>query len=806
MTTEDKLTRAAQWLANARKWKLVEHRQMAGSDGVTLLHIKLDDLQPDRSMLMAAVIKACFPVPEPEDETLAIEGGEYPGPWKLRRAWWEREETRNATDNAFRLHKLYAQAGEGDDDGFISENNCAYRVTLTFRWGVPEVEEAPQGTSGITYAIRNPNRDDETGLWDYILEKRERKTITTGVIEQECDAFREIHQQGWHGIREGMLNHNGGAVPLWPVHNQPQGTLVEDIFIQKNDDCTVDIIQRRTVAKAATGDVARERSAFSETETVTLRNQPQRVDAFAEVSGGRVTQRRSSQNPDGTFDNTQTVATAIPAASARVERHETAFVKGYTVTHRNQPQPVSASVSVRNGIITRRSAEMNADGTFDNTETTAAAIEVAGAAVEAYATMFTEGYTVTHRNQAQAVSTSVSASAGIITRRSARMNDDGTWDNTETVTAAKSGLNASIETWYTAFEHGVSVTDRHAAVAAPEAHTAHNGVTTRVGFRQNDDGTFDNTESFTQELGVKAARREVAVTPWSRRVTVTDRNQPSAAADPDKPGVTVASEVTPGNLYNVTRTEEAAGDAAEESHTLQAGATSTLVDVRTRNEESAPDGHDHDPGAQTPGELVTRRAALRENGLYDVETSTERAVKRCHATAFSDAEGVIIIVRYFNFTEAEEYTLLSTGSVQLPQDALVTVNGAPAEGGVMISGDIRLRRNQLSPGQVNRLGLFDGVLVSRPDVTAGNAGKHYNSFHKQGLKKKEASFIHKDGALYKREIEYTYDMRQDWGLDSGASGYNNALTGSEFMFLGREWYRYQKVTSISNPSDTKIGS
>ncbi len=360
-------------------------------------------------------------------------------------AWWETVTVRGA-ERVRLYHECVPADAAGSGTAYVTENGCTYTVTMTPYFRQAAVAAPTAGTSGVSYRIVGERADPRTGLWMFTLEKREQKTTTTGVVTVRDDAFATVTEQTFYGVRTGNTDHTGAAVSgLWTAGVSPAGTLVENVQVRKNENCTTDVTQRKTAAKAREATVERVQTKFEKGVTITLRNQSAAVNAFVAVAGGVITRQSSKDNGDGTFDNTQTVTTAVAVGNAVIERYQTKFEAGVTITNRNQAAAVNAFVDVAGGVITRRSSKENDDGTFDNTETVTTAVAGSNATVERYRTLYEEGVTVTNRNQSAAVDAFVDVAGGIITRRSSKLNDDGTYDNTQSLTTALAVTDAMVE-------------------------------------------------------------------------------------------------------------------------------------------------------------------------------------------------------------------------------------------------------------------------------------------------------------------------------------------------------------------------
>lgn len=802
MTREERLARARQWMESS-KLKAERWGRYAES-GRRWLHGKYSDatMQCPRGLMNACLAALAGDSPR---ASLTVEGAAEEGAWRLVRAWWEREESRQAGDNLLALHVFYADAGEGAEAAYVAEDGCAYRVTAEPHWDEPEVPDAPEGSSGIVYRITGARRDDETGLWEYVVEKRERLTVATGVRVMADDEFRRVEQQTFVGVREGDVDHTGAAVALWAVGNPEPGVLVENVSVTKNDDCTVDIVQRRTAAHAETGEVRRERTVFGEVETVTLRNQPEAVDAFVDVAGGKVTVRTARLNDDGTWDNTQTVRTALEGAGG-AEYYRTAFQEGAAITLRNQPGPVAAWVDVVDGVITRQSARRNDDGTWDNTQTLTMAVAGAGGA-ERYVTMFQRGAVVRLRNQPERVDAAVEVSGGVITRRQSVQNDDGTWDNTETVTTAVCQMEAEVSYQRTPRVMRAEYLRRNMPQCEVGYVDPSSGAVNRQTKTLNDDGTWDNREQVVfgvlmPEGVYAAAERWQTLYETGVRITRWGDQEPVDALEEVAGGVITRRRAEldeeTGRWTN-TETLTTERPVAGARRVVEVTPFGTRTRVTDRNQAEA---------AADPAAVGTAANERTEAGRYNRETDTFAPLARVHAGKLLDRDGLVVWCRYFNLTAQQENDLLQAGQLLVPAGAVLTVDGAvqdTAEAVALVLHDAyHARRNRCSPAQVNAHGLMDGMVESRPDIDAANAAHHYLSYTKAGLTETQVGFVTKGGKLYRRETLVTFTMRQGYDPRDGLDDYAGALSGSFFHMLGRMWYRYKKVTAIGAPVDTEV--
>ena len=477
------------------------------------------------------------------------------------------------------------------------ETNCTYIVTVTPYFKMAAVASPTTGTSGITYSIEGARRDDRTGFWDYLVVKREQVTTTTGIVKTEDDYYKTVYEQTFYGVRTGNLNHLNAAVELWVVGVNPDGTEFETTNVRKNDNCTCDISQRKTVAKAVTGAVeSNTQTIYDKTESKTDRNQTAAVKALVTVAGGVVTERRAEKNEDGTFNNTETKKTAI-AVTGQVEANtQTIYDKTESKTDRNQTDAVKALVTVSGGVITERTAKKNDDGTFDNTETKKTAIAVTGQVEANTQTIYDKTESKTDRNQTTAVKDLVTVAGGVITERTAKKNDDGTFDNTETKKTAIAVTGQVEANTQTIFDKTESKTDRNQTTAVKALVTVADGVITERTAKKNDDGTFDNTETKKTEIAVSTTLVQASGDLFD--ASTRTENEGQVLADTTTPGlsgvgtmlakiVTIINKKSLFGRFNTVKQEDVPGPSTVETIDVPFDGDKTVKIVIFRNHTSA---------------------------------------------------------------------------------------------------------------------------------------------------------------------------------------------------------------------------
>lgn len=756
----------AQWYSQA-KWEVFKREDVANVYGEDLI-IRYVEMT-DTSHLEDAVtyIKSLATFTDP-----VVRGKPVTGTWVTRSVWYEEGRPYGKAGTLRLYHAMCPQGSDTGDGLYVTEDGCSYKVTYTFFWRQASLmKPVTPGTSGIEYSIKGQSKDPVTGFWNYVLEKREQFTTWTGIVTAADDIFKTVTEQTFLGVRTGdVLAFKAGADvgTLWTAGNPTAGTLIENVSVSKNDNCTTNVTQRKTVAKAAQGTVERSRTAFGDRQTITLLNQPTAVDAFVAVANGVVTVHAAKPNADGTFDNTETLLTAIPGEYS-VERSRTAFSESVSITLRNHPTAVDAFVNVTGGIITRRSSKKNDDGTFDNTETLTTAIP-GEYSVERTRTAFWDKVTITLKNQTTAVNAFVSVSGGIVTTQGSKKNDDGTFDNTQSLMTAIAGTG-SITSRRTLYGTEVSTTLRNQAVAVSALVAVSGGIVTTQSFKANEDKTFDNTETLNAELWVSDAVKTVAKTPFATTTVTENANAESPLADPSVNGTTVKNVKTDGGRYTQTETKvDAVEGVVERTKTLWENTRHVVTEwVRNLAAKKV------EPTADVTGVVKDVLNTLNDLGKYDAQEETDTAVRRYYTQTITDADGNYTLHLLENYTVAEMLAFLNTISAS--------------------------NKVTYSPSISRYPGMVNATLVAR-SVTHANS-MEIKTKYSNSATEKIVRISHTGGSVFLETYTVSFTVKRDKGVKAGRLEYDALVPssgnpwGSDFNDLGRDWYWYKAVTGVT---------
>ena len=464
-------------------------------------------------------------------------------------------------------HRDERDKQDGDAEGpYLVQDGCLWKVSHTFYWDVPEVLDAPASSSGVAYEIQGIRRDDDTGLFSYVLVRRERVAVEVGPWLAHQDAFEDRERALLLGLREeagstvddkvaafaqkaGMTLEDGGGVTV-------------DVQKSKNDDCTTDVTIENAAEQSAPGAaVTVAEDAFGKRTTVLDRNQTAAAEPPAALGG----ETRAERTPGGNFNNTTQTYVPKTVKGAVTEETKTLYESETSTTDRNVdggalPEADPAAPGGE-GVITRVRGQLTPEGKVDVTTATRTERPVSEAETVTAQGALSTTERVTHRNQSEARAAALTSGApaqGTIRRATVAKTPGNLRDVTleTTVSAAVAAGEAGGSCDTTIFEHRHAEVARNQKAAPAEAEEAGGGKTHRVSSRLNEDGTFDTETAVTTELAVEDAQTVAAETAFERSVSATGRNVTQAAAAPAPPSAANGNALTraenaktPGGRY-----------------------------------------------------------------------------------------------------------------------------------------------------------------------------------------------------------------------------------------------------------------
>lgn len=227
--------------------------------------------------------------------------------WTPIRAWYELSNRAVGNVRSVRLyHALTTEPDMAGDGPYVVHDGCAYKVSWKYYWRQSEVMECPPSESGISYSISGLQRDPETGLFSYALEKRERVQQDIPEYVTGVTVFEERKEEAHFGVR-GNLSEGGREASVG------NGVVVTR-KVSKNEDCTHDVHNTTTKDKPVSEAVVETHKTLRGTRrSVTSRNQSAPLPEASEV-GESVANRKTES---GLYDTTRTTMTVdIPGVIA----------------------------------------------------------------------------------------------------------------------------------------------------------------------------------------------------------------------------------------------------------------------------------------------------------------------------------------------------------------------------------------------------------------------------------------------------------------------------------------------------------
>jgi len=330
--------------------------------------------------------------------------------WKTRDVWYEtRDGDVKDTTKLKRTriyHAFYKENGEAGGDGpYVMENGCKWKVSHTFHWRVASLPTVPQGESGVQYRMQGVTRDDETGLWSCVIEKRE--TVRQDIPEYGTaqTVFEHRTEEQHLGVKQGEVAGTGKAA------SAGGGKMVRR-QLRKNEDCTTDVINETVEERPVAGAVEETtKTARGTRTTVVNRNQIEDLrlrigDSAPGNPQSKIINLKSEKTDGGLWNQTITTFARF-VGWIRATCRKTIYMHEHAETVTVDENPGFDHVaSAGGGVIMEKTATRNDENGFDVETRTREEQNVPGAIVETQ--KFVDGVTVTTVNRGQPAAASAS--------------------------------------------------------------------------------------------------------------------------------------------------------------------------------------------------------------------------------------------------------------------------------------------------------------------------------------------------------------------------------------------------------------
>lgn len=222
-------------------WQMAEghnFRWKGATKSMTLFY-ESSPLESDMAQLVIEYLKSRESITE---FVIAHKKWTFDTPWNAKDCWLQTvpsEKWAGTESTKVRVYWALVQNGDEAADGpYTVENGCKYKVSHSYYWDVAAQPTLPASSSGVQYSIQGFTRDRETGLFTYIVEKRETVEQSIPLYESAKTIFEDVSEQQFLGVKQEAVA--GRGLPA-SVGN---GKRVER-HITKNPDCTSDITNRK---------------------------------------------------------------------------------------------------------------------------------------------------------------------------------------------------------------------------------------------------------------------------------------------------------------------------------------------------------------------------------------------------------------------------------------------------------------------------------------------------------------------------------------------------------------------------------
>lgn len=373
-------------------WQMAEGHNFRwkGATKSMTLFFESTPLESDVAQLVIEYLKSRESITE---FVIAHKKWTFDTPWNAKDCWLQTvpsEKWAGTESTKVRVYWALVQNGDEAADGpYAIENGCKYKVSHSYYWDVTAAPSLPASSSGVQYSIQGFTRDRETGLFTYIVEKRETVQQDVELYDTAVTAF-ELSQEEQHlGVKANKVASTGKKAS---VNN---GVLVER-KVTKNPDCTSDILNRVTTEKNVKGAVKTWRKTLRGTvESTTERSAANPLNGSGLEVGET---RRSEQTPGELWNNTVEKTTKEPAGEIGSECQKTIFEHRDVKLENVPTAPAKETGEAANGVTKQKSIRRTEENTFDVTETTTTERKVEDARTVERKTLRGTSAAVTHRN------------------------------------------------------------------------------------------------------------------------------------------------------------------------------------------------------------------------------------------------------------------------------------------------------------------------------------------------------------------------------------------------------------------------
>lgn len=321
-----------------------------------------------------------------------VSGDIIQGKWKPKVTWFRKDMQQQTYDmrgdaTVTIVQDLVPDYEDGESDLVNAGGDCSEITEYEYVWDAAEVS-APSMPypQGVTYGIQGVNRDDDSGLFSYILVKRT-------AVEQHFGPYISVSSAKSYVTTEIYRNAYNVPADLPQEGDVVDGGKVTRVDIGVNNDCTYNIQITRSFTSKVKAVKSCAKTVYSHQETETTTGQEKGLGEAPAANGGVVKTHISTLEDDGTYTNeVRTVEEqAVPSAVTNVTVGK--FITVTTTANKGQSSAASISdtknecgVITKYGIGTAKSTIT--EGKLYDTEVTEYAITKGTSSVSSRSDMF----------------------------------------------------------------------------------------------------------------------------------------------------------------------------------------------------------------------------------------------------------------------------------------------------------------------------------------------------------------------------------------------------------------------------------
>lgn len=571
-------------------------------------------------------------------DTLQLYGQEVGAEWTPTRAWYEISNKAVGSVRAVRLyHGIAIEPTDGEDGPYLVEDGCAYKVSWTYYWKRVEAPTVPASTSGISYRVANLQRDPDTGLYSYTIEKRERVQQDIEEYLMKTTQYEDVSEEVHLGVRgDESLGGRQASVANGKTVTRK---------VTKNQDCTHDvhntITQDKAVPESSVTVAVGVRGTSVTTEN---RNMP----APASTDGLGPGESVRNQKTDSKLWN-QTIRRFLRESLTwlRESCRKTIFAHTHSETVNVKDKPsFDHVVEASGGHIVEKSVHKTEEG-FDVTEQTTDELPVSDAVRSVHVGVGGTTHSVTHRNQPAPAPDPTEVGKTVTNEKT----QGGLWNITirERVRGALRRIADGCAKTIFMHRHsssrvqssdpGFSHVDDAGGGNIRQAHVTE----TEEGFRVD--------ESVTKELPVRDAVVSERMTLTGLSRSVLHRNQPAPLPTPTEIGKGVTNRKTEGGLFDVTEIQDGLDGAGRTGEGCSRDAFTHHHTVTENSKDPV------DPETEfTPGKIVRKSTSKTGNGTSNNTTDVTTAIPERNEYDYTRADGAKVhVIQYRNQPETPSY-------------------------------------------------------------------------------------------------------------------------------------------------------